>query len=153
MEYQAQVDVAVFGPARDRIGLLRAIATSNGLQICDEGIVVRFMGEVSDVEGLFDALKRLGDVDFEITSTTALERRRLVFAWGIGAGSATVDAFGNVVLTEPQVKFLLRKSDMNLIEFERSLREATLAPWEDIFERARLGQLSYVNQGKKTNVA
>lgn len=153
MEYQAQVDVVVFGPARDRIGLLRAIANSYGLDVGDEGGLVRFAGEVTTVEGLFDALKRLGDVDFEITTTTALERRRLVFAWGIGAGSASVDTFGNVVLTDVQVKSLLRKSNMNLIEFERALREATLAPWEDVFERARLGQLSDANQGKKTNVA
>jgi uncharacterized protein YbaA (DUF1428 family) len=153
MEYHARVDGVVYGPSKDRIGLIRAIATRHGLQICADDGLVRFEGEVETVEALFDALMRLGDIDFEITSTSEFERRRLVYAWGLGAGSATVDALGNVVLSEPRIQSLLGKSNFNLIEFQRSLREVSLTAWEDVFERARLGHLQDANRDRKTNVA
>lgn len=148
--------VTVYDLSRDRAGLVRALAQSNGLseEHQNSEFVSVWTGDLdhAELEQLLNSLMRLKSLSFDVIHGEP-SPVRFVYAPTLGLGSVDIDALGNAILSEHRIRQLMRESNQNMMVFERLAARALLRDWEEHFESIRAKALAKAAASERVSVA
>lgn len=157
MSEQPNIYLTVYGLTASRAGLVRSmLRTRNVHELSSEVTPISsWIGIASHKSALelLESLQKLGDLSFQAELTLVTDRECIVYTPELGLGSALIDSFGNITLSEHRLLKLVRDANQNMLVFERMLGEALLAPWQLRFESIRQEALVMEQESSRTSVA
>jgi hypothetical protein len=157
MSEQPNILLTVYGLTSLRAGLVRSVLKSrNFLDNNSDAVLINtWHGSASRTGAmeLLDSLRKLGDLSFEAELTIGPDREVIVYTPELGFASASIDSFGNIILTEHRMLQLVRDANQNMLAFERFLDEALLTPWQLQFEEIRQSVMMLEHKDARTSVA
>jgi len=157
MSEQPNILLIVYGLTSLRAGLVRSVLNSRNFREnnSDAVLINSWNGTASRTGAmeLLDSLRKLGNLSFEVELTIGPDREVIVYTPELGFASASIDSFGNIILTEHRMLQLVRDANQNMLAFERFLGEALLAPWQLQFEEIRQSVMMLEHKDARTSVA